>query len=245
MKPIRFVLPVCEHGERWAWRIFVRKGDVQPTQSLAAAGNLITEATVRGWFQQFASRWPEPPDGVQLTTFVLALNVLRVTRSKSVAELQNQTRKHAETAKRIAKIKSAIDILVNDLEPMLVAAALKISIPYSNDQILNLVRLVQAAKDAQGIIVAPKPPHKETPWHEMARLIEWHLHQLLAPLRGSKPGNDLKGPLVRVVKAAIAAVGHLNVSEDAISKALQRSASASSAAETVEWAESKGYVAVG
>jgi hypothetical protein len=180
-----------------------------------------------------------------MTAFVLALNVLRVTRSKSVATLQNRTPKHAEIARRVAKIKGAIDTLVHDFAPMLSAAASKSSILYSNDQMLRLVTLVQAAKDAQGIIVAPEPRHKETPWHDMAKLIEWHLHQLLAPLGVSKPGNDSKGPLVRVVKAAIDAVEHLNLSEDAISKALQRSASAGVTALTLEWAESNGYAAVG
>jgi hypothetical protein len=242
--PIRFVLPVREPDGSRAWRIFVRQGDAQPTLALAAAGNLFTEETVRGWFQQFASRWPEPCAGDLMAAFVLALNVLRVSRSKSVAALQNRTPKHAERAGRMAKIRGAIDTLVHDLPPMLEAVTAKSSIPYTDDEVGRLVMLVQAAKTAGGIIVAPQPQRKETPWHETAQLIEWHLHQLLAPL-GVSAGSDSKGPLAKIVKAAIATVEDLHVSEAAVAKALQRAASTSVILEPRERVESRGYAAVG
>jgi hypothetical protein len=243
--PIRFVLPVCGCDQRLTWRIFVRGRDEQQVYALSAEGNLVTEATVRGWFGELATRWPKPSASDLMAAFVVALNVLRVTRSKTVAELQSRTLNHAESARRTARVKAAMNTLALDLPPMLDAAGSKVTIPYSDDQMFKLVVLARAAKDAQGIIVAPRPPHKETSWHETAHLIDWHMRQVLAQLGVAEVGNDSKGPLVGIVKAAIAAVEGLSVSEDAISKALQRGASTGIHIQTLEWAESQGYKGVG
>ena len=243
--PTRFVMTVVEADEQWAWRVLVRRHDASKALALASAGKLIAEETVRGWFRQHAARWPDPPAGELMDAFVSALNALRVTRSRTVAALQTLTSRRAEIARQTTRIKAAINTLADELPPMLEAGSSKDTIPYSDSQMLTLVVLARAAQDARNIIVAPEPPHREQAWHDTAQLIEWHICQLLAQVGVSNAYDDAKGPLVRVIKAAIEEVEGLTVTGDAISKALQRAASTKVYIMTLESVASKGYTAIG
>jgi hypothetical protein len=128
-------------------------------------------------------------------------------------------------ARRLNMVRDAIATLAREL-PGMPGAAASTAVPYTEDELMRLAVLAEAAHAARGIITAPAPRAKETVWHELAKLIEWHLRQLLEQAGVALVGDDWNGPLVKLIKVAINLVEDgVTVTEDAISKVLQRAKS--------------------
>ena len=75
------------------------------------------------------------------------------------------------------------------------------------EQIMRLAVLLEQAKAARGVIMAPEPRHKAQPWHDAAMLIGWHVSRILARQGVDTVGTGWTGPLGHVVSLALEAVG--------------------------------------
>lgn len=235
----RFVMPLIESGTL-AWRIVIRRQAAPDVRARAAAGPVISSGDVRQWFKTLSARWPKPEDNNALTSFVAALNVLRVTRSMGVREIQNVTPERADLAERVSRVKQAIKILAADLPPLVDGALQNPVLLYGDDDVARLALLASAVQEAQGVIRGPEPPHKETVWHETAKLVEWHILQIINPGRAEKIGNDWNGPMVKIIQRAIETVEGAILTVDSISKALKRDEKARHRVLSRDWVEGVG-----
>ena len=87
---------------------------------------------------------------------------------------------------------------------------------------MRLAVLLEQAKAARGVIMAPEQRHKAQPWHDAAMLIEWHVRRILARHGVETVGTGWTGPLGHVVSLALKAVGEGTHDRAAVAKALDR-----------------------
>ena len=225
----RHVLPVIEPDGSAEWRIWALP-PVEDVLALAASGAVITSEHVLGWLQQASRRWPVPREDDNMSAFLHALNVLRVTKPFQGKQAEQEDPRRAEGMKRIRRVKAAIETLVADLPVMVETAGRNIAADRAKgrtplrdeEQIMRLAVLLEQAKAARGVIMAPEPRHKAQPWHDAAMLIEWHMRRILGRHGVDTVGTGWTGPLGHVVSLALKAVGEGTHDRAAVAKALDR-----------------------
>lgn len=231
-KPVplfRHVLPVIEPDSSVEWRIWALP-PVADVLALAASGPVITSDHVVAWFQQTSRRWPVPSEDDNLSAFLHAINVLRVTKPFQDKQAEREDARRAEGMERIRRVKAAIETLVADLPAMVEAAGTNIAADRARgrtpmrdeEQIMRLAALLEVARAASGVILAPEPRHKAQPWHDAAMLIEWHVRRILARYGVDTVGTGWTGPLGHMVSLALKAVGEGIHDRAAVAKALDR-----------------------
>jgi hypothetical protein len=216
------------------WRIWALP-PVADVLALAASGAAITSEQVVGWFQQASRRWPVPSEDEAMAAFLHVLNVLRVTQPFQGKQAEQEDPRRAEGMERIRRVKAAIETLVADLPVMVEAAGTNIAADRAKgrtplrdeEQIMRLAVLLEQAKAARGVVMAPEPRHKAQPWHDAAMLIGWHVSRILARHGVDTVGTGWTGPLGHVVSLALEAVGEGVHDRAAVAKALDRAGKSS------------------
>ncbi len=211
------------------WRIWALP-PVADVPALAASGPVITYEHVVGWFQQASRRWPVPSVDDNMSAFLHALNVLRVTQPFQGKQAEREDPRRAEGMERIRRVKAAIETLVEDLPGMVERAGWNIAADRAKgrtpmrdeEHIMRLAVLLEQARAAKGVIMAPEPRHKAQPWHDAAMLIGWHVSRILARHGVDTVGTGWTGPLGHVVSLALEAVGEGAHDRAAVAKALDR-----------------------
>jgi hypothetical protein len=236
--PIRYVMPVVEAGERWGWRVVVSAKDADHIRVLAKCNPITSERNLSAILTKHAPLWPAfPPE--YFVELLDVLNVLHVTRSETIAQRRSS---HNETAPRIARVKDAIATLEIDLPKMLAKAGYR---GFSQDQVLRLAVLTEASAAARDIIVLPKPAHREIPWHETAKLLNWYLESILDSVGYPKQAihsNDTKvSPMASIILELLAMAEGLHLTEQALRKRLLRSDKDTVAILSLEEINSMGY----
>ncbi len=210
--PQRFILHLEDAPHPPRWRIAVHQKAVETVKLAAAAGSPLTERNILQAIEDHAKRWPSCQACRDLPQFAWSMNVLRVTSSQTVAQIQKRTA--ARENLRLKELRKAIELLARH--------PFKPSNIFSDEENLRLDILFEAARNATDIITAPDPPHKEesSVWHDVARLIAWHVERLLleagrVDLIG-KPG----GPLMDVIAELLQQIG-IHKDPDAVRKVLE------------------------
>ena len=254
-KPQRFVVPTVVDGAQLEWRIVVHRDDEPRIRLLAESGNIIKEDDISKWISESAplknktSSWVDSPSVAKSPEFLMALNILRVTKSIPVADIQKLTPERANFAQLITRLREAIELLSNDL-PILLEGADKNAAAsggfyrYTPEQIFRLVALAEAAERARDIIVAPVAEAREVTWHETVQLLEWHLRKLGSRAGETQFGIHPGGRMVGVIGRALIATETRHTSDDAISKALGRGANDKRLGLSREQIEQWGYVII-
>src|SRR3712207_4448413 len=91
----RHVLPVIEPDGSVEWRIWALP-PVADVLALAASGAVITSEQFVGWRRQASRRWPVPREDDNMSAFLHALNVLRVTRPFQGKQAEQEDPRRAE-----------------------------------------------------------------------------------------------------------------------------------------------------
>ena len=225
----RHVLPVIEPDGSVEWRIWALP-PVEDVLVLAASGAVITSEQVVEWLQQASRRWPVLREDEAMAAFLHALNVLRVTKPFQGKQAEHEDPRRAKGMERIRRVKAAIETLVADLPVMVEAANTNIAADRAKgrtplrdeEQIMRLAVLLEQAKAARGVIMAPEQRHKAQPWHDVAMLIEWHMVRILTRHGVDTVGTGWNGPLGHLVSLALKAVGEGTHDPAAVAKALDR-----------------------